>query len=129
MTYLINLLNEYYNLNTLSYNDNIKLIFKKYELIDLIFLDKNNKTKELNKIILKIFNSITDIDLLLWIEYKINKTFNKLNYFDLAMWLLWNNIDFLICENLIKNEYDYISLLYYKNLNPTIKLCMEIIKN
>lgn len=129
MTYLINLLNEYNNLNTVSYNDYIKLLFKKYELIDLIFLDKNNKTKELNEIILKIFNSITDIDLVLWIEYKINKTFNKLNYFDLAMWLLWNNIDFLICENLIKNEDDYISLLYYKNLNPTIKLCMEIIKN
>ena len=129
MNNLISLLNDYINIDSISFQDNLILTYNKFYIVDLIFKKKFKYIKsELNNVILKLFNTITDIDLDQWIKYKIKYSFNKLSYFDLAMWLLWNNIDFLICEDFIKKEYDYISLIYIPNLNNNIKLCLEILK-
>ena len=63
----------------------------------------------------------------LWIKYKIINGFNKLSYFDTAMWIYWNTFDKTYCNNIIKNEYDYISLLY-KN-DKRLEYLIEILKN
>lgn len=116
---------------------NKELIIEKFKLIDRIFLDKTCDKNKLKNNLFLLIDSISDSEINYWITYKIKVGLNKINYFDIALWLLWNEIDIDICKQIIINEIDYLCLLYNKinfdiydqNELIKIKIALETIKD
>ena len=110
-----------------NYNNNNNLTNVKFYLIDQIFKKNDSQGIIFKFNIIKFFKSIDYHKLDLWIKYKIIYGFNKLSYFDIAMWLYFNKFDKLYCIKIIRNEYDYVSLLYHNF--PELTLYLEILKD
>lgn len=112
------------------------LITEKFKLIDRIFLDKNYDKNKFKSNLFLFIDCISELELDCWITYKINTGINKISYFDIALWLLWNDVDIEICKQFIINEIDYLCLLYKKiNFDITdqnevakLKVALETIK-